>query len=141
MNLGDKRAGGINHFEPASPAALTNRWRDAVCRVDDALAIRHIIDFVDKDGAFFSEFVDNVAIVDNLAAHVDGGAEGFKSDFNDVDGANYTGAKTARLKKKNALPISWIVALGVIGDGIERGYRHIDEYTNLMWQTFMACPS
>jgi hypothetical protein len=62
--------------------------------------------------------------VDNLATHIDWGSEGLQGDLDDVDGANYTGAKAARLKKKNALLKGGAFATSVIGDGIERNCSH-----------------
>ena len=40
--------------------------------VDHTLAVRDIVDFVDEDRAFLRQLVHNIAIVDDLAANIDG---------------------------------------------------------------------
>jgi hypothetical protein len=54
---------------------------------------------VHKDGALFGQLIHNIAIVDDLPANVDGSAEGFEGDLDDIDGADDSGAKAARLKQ------------------------------------------
>ena len=99
-------------------------------RIDDALAVGNIVDFVDEDGAFFGQLVHNIAVMDNLAADVDGGAEGFKSDLHDVDGAYDAGAKTARLEQQHPLLTGGRTAGAVMGSGFGDSTSHIFEYTN-----------
>ena len=53
MDLGDQRAGGVDDLETAAFAALADRRRNAVGRVNDALAIGDVVDFVDEDRALF----------------------------------------------------------------------------------------
>ena len=103
VHLGYKRAGGVDHLEVAAFAALADGRRNAVRRVDHALAVGHVVDLVDKDRAFFRQLVHNIAVMDDLAAHVNGRAEGFKGDFDDVDGAHHAGAKTARFEQQHPL--------------------------------------
>ena len=103
VDLGDQRAGGVNHLEIAAFAALAHRRRNAVGRVDDALAVRHVVDLVDKDRALFRQLIHNIAVMDNFAAHVDGRAKGFKGDLDDVDRAHHSGAKAARLEQQHPL--------------------------------------
>ncbi len=53
MDLGHQRTGGVNHPQIAPFAALADCRGNAVGAVDDALAVRHIVDFMDEDGALF----------------------------------------------------------------------------------------
>ena len=53
MNLGDQRAGSVDHLQFPLPADLAHRRRNAVRAIDDARALGHLVDVVDKDGALF----------------------------------------------------------------------------------------
>ncbi len=68
--------------------------------------------------------------MDDLAAHVDGSAEGFKSDPHDIDRAHDTGAKTTRLEQQHPLLTGRSPAGAVMGGGFEYRSSHIIEYTN-----------
>ncbi len=68
--------------------------------VDDALAGRNLLHAVDKDGALGGKLVHHVAVVDDLLAHVNGRAEGFQRDADNIDGAHHSGAKAPRLQQK-----------------------------------------
>ena len=68
--------------------------------VDDALARRNFLHAIDEDGALGCKLIDHVAIVNNLFAHVNWRAEGFKSDADNIDGAHDSGAKASRLQQK-----------------------------------------
>ena len=103
VDLGHQRAGGVNHLQAAALAALAHRGRNAVGRVDDALAVGHVVDFMDKNRALFRQLIHNIAVMDNLAAHVDGRAKGFQSDLDNVDRAHHAGAKAARLEQQHPL--------------------------------------
>src|ERR1035441_2688718 len=134
MDLGDKRAGGVNDPEIAASAALTNRGRHAMGAVDDALAVGHVVDLVDKNCALFRQLVHNIAVMDDLAADVDGRAEGLQSDLDDVDGADDSGAKTTWFEQQHPLFATGSVArtmIGtVMGNGFDSSYSHISKYTN-----------
>ena len=98
MDLGDQRASGVNHAQAAANAVFADFGRHAVSAVDDALAVGDFVFAVDEDGAFAAEFVDYEAVVDDLLADVDGRAEGFEGDADDVNGADYAGAEAAGLE-------------------------------------------
>jgi hypothetical protein len=53
VNLGDQRTGGVNDPEVTRLADLPHCRRDAVGRVDHTLAIGHVVDFMNKNRAFF----------------------------------------------------------------------------------------
>jgi hypothetical protein len=71
-----------------------------VSAVNDALAFRDFIDRIDENCAFALEFLDDETVVDNFLADVDRRAEGFKSDADDVDRPDNSGAESAGLKQK-----------------------------------------
>jgi hypothetical protein len=97
--LGDERAGGVNDFEVTALAALADCRRDAMRGVDHALTVWDIVDFMDENCAFFRQLIDNISIMNDLAANIDGCAEGFEGDSDDIDGANDAGAEAAGLEK------------------------------------------
>jgi len=62
--------------------------------------------------------------MDDFPAHVDGGAEGFQGDLDDVDRAHHSGAEAARLKEQDSLLTGGSPGVGTVGDGIESGCSH-----------------
>src|SRR5258708_7324848 len=102
VNLGDQRAGGIDHAQPALFAGTAHFGRDAVGAVNHALAGRNFIHRVNKNGAFALQFFHHETVVHDLFADVDRRAEGLKGDADDVDGSHYAGAKAARLEQQKA---------------------------------------
>ena len=66
----------------------------------------------------------------NLAAHVDGSAEGFKRNLHNVNGAHHASAKTTWFEQQH--PLLGGVSPGgtVMGNGIEDSCGHIVQYTN-----------
>jgi len=93
--------------------------------IDDALAVWNLLNFVNKDCAFFRQFIDDKAVVDDLPAHVDGRAEGLKGDVDDIDGAHDPGAKTAGFEQQNALLTGGTIRLAERGEGWRGSCRHI----------------
>ena len=72
VDLGDQRASGVNHLEVAGLAAFADGGRNSVGGVDDALAVGDVVDLMDEDGAFFSQLIHNIAVMDDFAADVMG---------------------------------------------------------------------
>jgi hypothetical protein len=56
---------------------------------------RNFFDGLDKNCAAPPQLIYNVPIVDNLMMHINGIAVGLQRQFDDVDGANDAGAKSA----------------------------------------------
>ena len=71
--------------------------------VDDTLARRHLIEFFDEDRSPAGEIFNHVTVVDNFAANVDRSTVGIERQVDDVDSANDTRAKAARLKQVDDL--------------------------------------
>ena len=74
VHLGDERAGRVDRVEVAVGGALHDGRRDAVRAEDDVRALGHLVDLVDEDGALLLERRDDVDVVHDLLAHVDGRA-------------------------------------------------------------------
>ena len=133
VDLGDQRTGGVDHLEAAALAALPHGRRNAVGRVDDPLAVGHVVDLVDEDRALFRQLVHHIAVMDDFAAHVDGGSEGLQGDFDDVDGAHHARAKAARLEQEDALLTGGSFAGITVGDGIKGSRSHYSIITMRMF--------
>ena len=130
MDFRHQRAGGVNHLEITAFAAFPNRRRNSMSTVDHALAVGDVVNVVDEDCALFRQLIHNIAVMDDLAAHINGGAEGLKSNLYNVDGADHTGAKAAWLKEQNLFHASGSASGAVMGNGFDDRCGHISKYTN-----------
>ena len=83
-------------------------------RVDHAVAVGNVVDFMDKNRTLFRQFVDNIAVMNNLAANINGRTEGFEGNFDDVDGANDACAEAAGLEQKHSF-VDGGVSLAIAG--------------------------
>jgi len=99
VNFCDEWTCGIDDLEITGLAIVANFGRDSVCAVDHALARGNLINGIDKDRALGLEIFNHVAIVDDLLTDVDRGAKSVQGDLNDVNGADDSGAKSARLEQ------------------------------------------
>src|SRR5271166_923425 len=70
---------------------------------DNPRAFRHFGEFFDENGARDAEFLDNVAVVDDFLADVDGRTIEVYGNFDYIYRAHDTGAETARLEQQNLL--------------------------------------
>ena len=66
----------------------------------------------------------------DLAADVDGRAEGLECNFDDVDGAHHSGAETSWLEQQHPLFTRGSVGGAVMGNGFGDSSSHILKYTN-----------
>ena len=98
VNFGDQRTGRVDNPQLAQLAVLANFGRNAVCAVNHALAGGNFVHAVDKNGALGAQLIHHVAIVNDLFADIDGRAECFQRDADNVDGAHHSGAKAPRLQ-------------------------------------------
>src|SRR5690606_20624688 len=101
MHFGYQRTGGVKDGEIAPFRFLAYRQRDAVGAENHRGAVRHFVQFVDKNRAFFPQTVDDVTVVHHLVTYVNRRAEQFQSAFDDFDGPVNTGAKTAGTGESN----------------------------------------
>ena len=86
---------------PALGRFLAHRFRHAVGGKHQGVAGRDVVQVFDKDGALGAQVVDDVGVVDDFVAHVDGRAELLQGPLDDLDGAVHAGAKAARLGQQN----------------------------------------
>ena len=103
---------------------FANGRRNSVGTIDHALAIRHVVDLMDKDRALFCQLIHNIAVMDDFAADIDGRAEGLKSDFDDVDRADHAGAEAARLEQQHPLLVGDAARLATVESGVEDRGSH-----------------
>src|SRR5690348_16835672 len=62
---------------------------------DRVLAVRHLVELLDEDGALLLEVFHHIAVVDDLVADIDRLAIALQRLLDDVDGADDTGTKAA----------------------------------------------
>ncbi|MDQ1571603.1 MAG: hypothetical protein QOF79_2277, partial [Actinomycetota bacterium] len=75
MHLGDKRARRVNGVELAIGGSLNYRRRDAVGAEDHMGASGNLGDVIHEDRAALFKGRNNVHVVDDLLAHIDGRTE------------------------------------------------------------------
>src|SRR5690606_3662548 len=95
MDLGDQRAGRIEHLQPAPLGLAAHRLRDAVRAEDHGGAVAHLVELLDEDRAALLEVVDHVAVVDDLVPHVDRRTQRLDRSLDDVGRAIVAGAEAA----------------------------------------------
>ena len=66
-------------------------------RKDDGGAVGHFMQFVDEDGAFVAQAVDDKVVVDDFMAHINWRTELRDGAFDDIDRTVDTGTKSAGL--------------------------------------------
>lgn len=93
MHLGDQRAGGVEHLQAAAIGFVTHGLGDAVGAEDDDVVVRHLVEFLDEDGATGAQVLDHELVVHHFVTHVDRRAEDFQGAVDDLDGAVDTGAE------------------------------------------------
>jgi hypothetical protein len=65
----------------------------------------------------------------NLAAHVNGRAEGFQGDLYNIDRAHHSGAKASRLEQQDPFLTGGSLGVVSVRDGIKQRCGHISQYT------------
>jgi hypothetical protein len=68
--------------------------------INDALAFGDLGYAVHENGALLLELLDHKPVVDNLLADIDGRAECFEGDPDDIDGTDYSGAESTGLQQQ-----------------------------------------
>ncbi len=97
MDLGDERAGRVDHRQPALGGPLLDRAGDAVGAEDRDAARRDLVDLVDEMRSFGAQPLDDVAVVDDFVADIDRRAIFLERALDDLDRPFDPGAKSARL--------------------------------------------
>jgi hypothetical protein len=96
VHLGDERADRVEEEQIAGGGALADVLRNTVGGEDDRPArIGNLVELVDENSAFRLQTLHDVAVVDDLVAHIDGGAITLQRLLDNLDGAVDPGAEAA----------------------------------------------
>ena len=99
VDFGDEGTRGIENVEPARCGIGFDGARYAVSAEDRRRPGWNVGKLLDEAGALGFQIFDDIAIVHDLMAHVDGRLVLGECPFDDVDCADDTSAKTARLRQ------------------------------------------
>src|SRR5215471_13347110 len=99
MHLRNQRAGCINHRQPTRFCLADHGLRNAMGAEYCQRAIGNLTQFLDEAGSLFLKVADDMLIVDDFMAHIDGLAGLLQRLLDNLDSAHHTGAKAARLSK------------------------------------------
>ena len=98
VNLRDQRAGGVEHRKIARGGLLLDAAGHAVRAEHGHSLRRNLREFLDEDRALVLQALDDVFVVHDLVAHVDGRAVFLQGPFHDLDRTHHASAKAARLR-------------------------------------------
>ena len=101
VHLGHQRAGGVEHGEAARAGPLMDSLGHAVGAEDDHGSVGYLVELFDEDGAARAQRLDHVAVVHDLVAHVDGGAEVLERPLDDLDGPIDSGTEAAGIGEQD----------------------------------------
>ena len=96
MDLGDQRTGGVGEQQPAAARLGRHGLGHAVGREHDQPVLGHLVQLLDEHRTQAAQFVDHVAIVDDLVADIDRRAVLAQGLLDHVDRALDPGAEAAR---------------------------------------------
>ena len=131
VHLGDQRARGVDGRQRPHLGFLLDLSRDAVGAEDGHGARRHVLQRLDEAGAFRLERFDDMAIVNDLVAHVDRGAMLGQRPLDNIDRPNDAGAKPARLSKNDLHSLDLLAeASDAPDDRLAPNPRPRDEFRN-----------
>ena len=99
VDLGDERARRVDHPEPPVRRGIPHRRRDPVRAEDHRRALGHLVQLVHEDGALLPKRLDHVAVVDDLAPHVDRHAHDLEGLLDDLDGPLDARAEASRARQ------------------------------------------
>jgi hypothetical protein len=103
VDLGDEGAGRVDGLQLAVGRTLHDGRRDAVRAEDDVRPLGNLVDLVDEDRTLALEGRDDVDVVDDLLADVDGGAVVLERLLDRDDGSVDAGAVPARCCEQHPL--------------------------------------
>ncbi len=95
VHFGHQRAGRVENLQAAPLGFLADRLGNAVGAEDDDDVVRHLIEFLDEDGAALAQVVHDELVVHHLVTHVDRRTEDIEGTVDDLDGAIHAGAEAA----------------------------------------------
>ncbi len=96
VHFGDEGACGVEVEQLARPGRGGYRLRHPVGRKDHrGVGIWNLVELLHKNGAFCSQGVHNVTVVDDLVAYIDGRPVFLECQLDDLDGAIHTSTEAA----------------------------------------------
>jgi len=101
MNLGNERAGGVEYVQAPAGGFLLNGKRHAMGAEDNGGPVGNIVKLFDKDSAASTQAIDDMAVMDDFVAHVDGCAVKGKRALDGLDGAFNARAEAAWVGKED----------------------------------------
>ncbi len=97
VDLGDQRAGRVDGDEIAPARLFRHRLRHAMGgKHDRRVGVGNLVQLFDEHRALLAQAVHDIAVVDDLVAHIDRLAVHGERPLDRVDGAHHPGAKAAR---------------------------------------------
>ncbi len=97
MDLGDERAGGVEHRQTARGGLLFDRLGYPVGAEDGARARRNLVKLVHENRALAAQLVHDMTIMHDFVTDIDRSAVKIDRALDNLDGADHARAKTARL--------------------------------------------
>ena len=101
VHLRHQRARRVEDGKAAARRLAAHGFRDAMCAEDDGRTVRNLVQRLDEHRSLALQVVDDVAVVDDLVANVDGGAKLRERELDDCDRPVDAGAEAARIGKQN----------------------------------------
>ena len=95
--LAHQRTGRIDHPQPADAGLVLHFPGHAMGAEHRDGVLRDVFDVFDEASALVAQTVDNVLVVDNFVANVDGRTIDLERSFDDVDGPDDSGTESSRL--------------------------------------------
>ena len=103
VHLGDERAGGVDRLQATRAGVGVHARRDAVRGEDGDGALGHFGLLLDEDRAALAQLPDDVLVVDDLLANIDGRAVQLERAFDGLDSTVDPRAVTARSGEQDLL--------------------------------------
>jgi hypothetical protein len=101
VDLGDERAGGVEHRQRARGGLLLDAARHAMGAEHGDRERRNFRQILDENSAFVLQAFDHVFIVHDLVAHIDRRAVFLERTLDDLDGTHDARTKAAGLRQIN----------------------------------------
>ena len=91
-----------------APRRRRHRLGDAVGGEDHRLVgLGDLVELLDEDGALRLQALDDIAVMHDLVAHIDGRAVAFERELDDLDGPLDAGAEAARAAEEDVEMQAW----------------------------------
>src|SRR3546814_3906234 len=71
VNLGDKRAGGVQIFKTARRRGFRHRFLYAMRRKDDGEIVRNVVEMLEEDGSLCLQHIYHIAVMKDIVPDID----------------------------------------------------------------------